>query len=546
MSKGYCLNLETTPYEEAWNLQQQVVSYKKEGDFPDLLILLEHPPIITLGRWGKENNLSVSKDYLKQQGISLTRCERGGDITYHGPGQLVGYPILNLKTFQLGVRAYVRQIEEVLIRTLGDFGVTGSRKEGFPGVWVKEKKIASLGIAVKRGIAFHGFALNYAHNPAHFALITPCGLDGVRMTSLQEMKGQAINPGSLRKSAAFHFGEVFDVRLESVTMEEIKVMGDTGIHSIQYPPSTIQHSTSIQSDLRTPDSELKKRLAKKPAWLKKKISLGPDKAGIQDLIMNGGLHTVCQEARCPNQGECFSKGTATFLLMGNRCTRNCTFCAVNGGQPDPLNEEEPFRVARTIKAMEVSYAVLTSVTRDDLPDGGAGHFVKTIQAIRGRSPKTKIECLIPDFKGAEPAQALLAEAGPCVINHNIETISRLYPLVRPGAEYQRSLFILKFLKQNYARILTKSGFMVGLGETKAEIKGLLLDLLGQGCEIVTIGQYLQPTQTHYPVRRFVEPGEFQEWEWEAKKLGFKAVASGPFVRSSFKAEELYEQAVLKN
>ncbi len=282
----------------------------------------------------------------------------------------------------------------------------------------------------------------------------------------------------------------------------------------------------------------------KPVWLRKKIPLGLDLARIKNLITEGGLHTVCQEARCPNQGECFSKGTATFLLMGNRCTRNCTFCAIAAGLPDPLNEEEPLKVARAIKKMGVAYAVLTSVTRDDLLDGGAGHFARTVQAIRDHSPKTKIECLIPDFNGSLAALAFLAEAGPDVINHNMETIPRLYPAVRPKAAYERSLAVFKFLKENYSRILTKSGFMIGLGETKAEIRDLLLDLLEKRCEIVTIGQYLQPTASHHPVKRFAHPEEFKEWEGEALKLGFKAAASGPFVRSSFKAEELYERAVL--
>ncbi len=283
----------------------------------------------------------------------------------------------------------------------------------------------------------------------------------------------------------------------------------------------------------------------KPPWLKKKIPSGPHQARVQDLIIKGGLHTVCQEAGCPNQGECFSQGSATFLLMGDRCTRNCFFCAVAHGRPDPLSPEEPLQVAQAVKAMGLSYAVLTSVTRDDLADGGAGHFVRAILTIRGLCPATKIECLIPDFKGLEPVLALVAEAGPGVINHNIETISRLYPSVRPEAGYQRSLTILNFFKQNYPRMLTKSGFMVGLGETEEEIKVLLIDLIRHGCEIVTIGQYLQPSPAHCPVRRYMPPEEFMAWEKEALAMGFKAVASGPFVRSSFKAEVLYRQALSK-
>jgi lipoate-protein ligase B len=226
MLKGYCLNLNRIPYEEAWTLQQEWVSCKKKGEFPELLILLEHPPVFTLGKWGKEKHLSVSPDHLKREGIALIRCERGGDITYHGPGQLVGYPILNLKNFRLGVKAYVHQVEEVLIRTLDDFGAVVSRKQGFPGVWAKEKKIASIGIAVQKGITFHGFALNYDHNPAHFEWITPCGLNGVKMTSVQELTGRIVNPESLRERARFHFEEVFDIRLEPTAWKGIKELLD--------------------------------------------------------------------------------------------------------------------------------------------------------------------------------------------------------------------------------------------------------------------------------------------------------------------------------
>ncbi|MBA4393148.1 MAG: hypothetical protein C0407_06320 [Desulfobacca sp.] len=563
MLNGYLLNLDLIPYEEAWTLQKQLVAVKKEKDFPDILILLEHPPVFTLGRWGKEKNLRVSPVTLIQEGIPLVRCERGGDITYHGPGQLVAYPILNLKKLNLGVKDYVSRLEEVIIRSLGDFEVLAFRKKGLPGVWVEGHKIASIGIGVQKGVAFHGLAINYAHNQAHFDLITPCGLEGVRMTSLLEVKGQAIKPASLREQVAFHFGEVFDVQLEMITMSEVRMILETGNwklgektesntpypeSGIHYPPSSSSWNPYLidsQPATRNPRLINPSLVTPKPFWLKKKIPSGLHKAKVQDLISKGRLHTVCQEACCPNQGECFSKGSATFLLMGDRCTRNCSFCAVSPGTPDPLNQEEPLQVARAIKDLDLSYAVLTSVTRDDLPDGGAGHFVKAVQAIRSFCPGTKIECLIPDFKGFEPALDMLGEAAPEVINHNIETISRLYPLVRPEAGYQRSLTILNYFKQNYPSILTKSGFMVGLGERKAEIRSLLLDLLKQGCEIVTIGQYLQPTPSHLPVRRYVPPEEFKKWEEEALKLGFTAIASWPFVRSSYKAEELYDQAVIK-
>lgn len=579
------LHLPLIPYQEAWTLQHQIVSQKKEGAFPDILILLEHSPVITIGRWGKEKGLRVTRAYLEQEGISLVRCERGGDITYHGPGQLVAYPIMNLTKWGLGIKEYVHLLEEVLIGCLRDFGVRSSRKNGFPGVWVQEQKIASLGIAVQKGISFHGLALNYNHRKDHFDLIHPCGQDKVRMTSIQEMKGQPINPDLLRACLVNHFHRIFKLPLASITMDEVRRMLETGnrksdnrysvldkksepsnqqratsfkfhVSSFKYPVSSIPAVGNPQSlrgrfqPVGTPGRrvgpygpEASIRVIPKPPWLRKKIPFGPERAKVKELIRRGGLHTVCQEACCPNQGECFGQGTATFLLMGNRCTRNCNFCAVSPGRPDPLDPEEPFRIAQAIQTLGVSYAVLTSVTRDDLPDGGTSHFVQTIQAIRHQAPETNLECLIPDFKGLESALAQVAEAAPEVLNHNIETVNRLYPRVRPEAGYEQSLNLLKYFKQKYSRILTKSGFMIGLGETEEEIRALLLDLFNCGCEIITIGQYLQPKATHHPVRRYCPPEEFMAWEKEALIMGFKAVASGPLVRSSFKAGILYRQAL---
>jgi lipoic acid synthetase len=547
MLPGLLLIQNLVPYERAWTLQQRWVAAKQKMDLPDLLILLEHPPIITLGRWGKEDHLKAPRDVLDKEGINVVRCERGGDITYHGPGQLVGYPIIQLKKFAPGVKTYVRQIEEVLIRTLSDFGLAGYRKDGFPGVWAENNKIASIGIAVHKGITFHGFALNYAPNPAHSDLIVPCGLNGVRMTSLQEIVGPPVKRRTLQEKVRLHFEEIFGIRLEPVSLKEMQGMLESVPLSKDkerrlgsaLPDSEIRNRQSEIEILPAPNSELQ---TKKPPWLKKKISPGLYPAKVINLLSEARLHTVCQEARCPNQGECFGRGSATFLLMGDRCTRNCSFCAVTPGLPEPLNEEEPVRIARAVKALGLSYAVLTSVTRDDLPDGGADHFVKVIKALRSDSSGTTIECLVPDFKGSERAFDCLADGEPQVINHNIETIGRLYPIVRPEAGYGRSLAVLKYFKQKYPSILTKSGFMVGLGESRAEIRSLLQDLRGVGCETVTIGQYLQPTPAHHPVSRYVTPDEFKEWEEEALKIGFLAIASGPFVRSSYKAEELYNKA----
>lgn len=256
------------------------------------------------------------------------------------------------------------------------------------------------------------------------------------------------------------------------------------------------------------------------------------------------LHTVCEEARCPNLGECFSKGTATFLILGRICTRNCGFCSVEHGVPVPLDETEPGNVAQAIKKMDLRYVVITSVTRDDLPDGGASLFTKTIQAIQALDLKIKIEVLIPDFQGDSISLEMVLKKGPDVLNHNIETIARLYPEVRPQADYKRSLHLLKKSKDLYPRIFTKSGFMLGLGETHQEVLELLRDLREVGCNFLTIGQYLQPRLDRLPVIRFVPPEEFEEYKRIGEEMGFRAVASGPFVRSSFHASQMFEMAAI--
>ncbi len=282
--------------------------------------------------------------------------------------------------------------------------------------------------------------------------------------------------------------------------------------------------------------------APKPPWLKKRLPSGPDFESVKVVINKSRLHTVCQEAKCPNIWECFSKHTATFLILGDRCTRNCRFCAVTHGPltlPDP---KEPARVAKAAQAMRLQYVVVTSVTRDDLPDGGAGIFADTILEIRNRMPHTKVEVLIPDFQGNAQALETVLKAHPDVLNHNIETVPRLYSTVRPEAIYARSLELLKRARIFNASIPTKSGLMLGLCETSDEIHRTLQDLLEAGCRILTLGQYLQPTHKHLPVVRYVTPNEFDHWQKIAYDLGFSEVASGPFVRSSYQAHELFQAA----
>nr|WP_320011599.1 lipoyl synthase [uncultured Desulfobulbus sp.] len=279
----------------------------------------------------------------------------------------------------------------------------------------------------------------------------------------------------------------------------------------------------------------------KPRWLKRKLPSGPEYERIRHLIKKQCLSTVCQEAMCPNQFECFGKGAATFMILGDHCSRNCRFCAVATGpegEPDP---DEPRRVAEAVQTMGLNYCVLTSVTRDDLEDGGAAHFAATIQAIRELNPTTLIELLIPDFQGNREALQQVLAARPEVLNHNLETVASLYPRVRPQANYRQSLELLRQSKALAPEVVTKCGIMVGLGESREELVQLMEDLREVGCDILTIGQYLQPSKEHLEVERYLPPEEFAELEHDALSLGFGSVAAAPFVRSSYQAESLFRR-----
>jgi len=281
---------------------------------------------------------------------------------------------------------------------------------------------------------------------------------------------------------------------------------------------------------------------RKPSWLKRRLPSGPIYGTVCQGLEAQGLHTVCQEAKCPNQWECFSRQTATFLILGSRCTRNCAFCAVGHGPLGPPDPEEPQRVARMARDMALSYVVVTSVTRDDLPDGGADLFAATIHALRDTIPDVRVEVLIPDFQGHPAAIATVVKAGPDVLNHNLETIPELYPRVRPEADYRRSLDLLQQVRDRAPHMMTKSGLMLGLGESAAQVRRTLEDLRAVDCRMVTLGQYLQPTPDHLPVQRYVPPEEFDNWRDVALHLGFQQAASGPLVRSSYQARELFRTA----
>jgi len=282
----------------------------------------------------------------------------------------------------------------------------------------------------------------------------------------------------------------------------------------------------------------------KPDWIRVRASTSPRFTEIKSILREHRLHTVCEEASCPNIGECFSRGTATFMIMGDICTRRCPFCDVGHGRPLPLDGEEPSNLAKTIAALKLRYVVITSVDRDDLRDGGAQHFVACIRAVREHSPGTQIEVLVPDFRGRlDRALAVLREAPPDVMNHNLETVPRLYKQARPGSDYAHSLALLRDFKAQFPDIPTKSGLMVGLGETDDEILAVMRDMRAHGIDMLTIGQYLQPTAGHLPVLRYVHPDVFAMFEREAQAMGFRHAAVGALVRSSYHADKQAEDVL---
>jgi len=276
---------------------------------------------------------------------------------------------------------------------------------------------------------------------------------------------------------------------------------------------------------------------RKPAWIRARLPSGQRVTRIKQVLRQSKLSSVCEEAACPNLGECFSQGTATFMIMGDICTRRCPFCDVAHGKPQPLDPEEPTQLAEAVKAMGLSYVVITSVDRDDLRDGGAGHFRACAQVLHETIPETRVEILVPDFRGRmEAALEQFREIRPDVFNHNLETVPRLYRQARPGADYQGSLSLLQHFKKQHPEVQTKSGLMLGLGEEIGEVEQVMLDLRSHGCNMLTLGQYLQPSRDHLPVERYVTPDEFEQLRKLGESMGFSNVASGPMVRSSYHAD----------
>ena len=484
---------EQLDYGQALSRQKVLLQQRIQQYIPDQLILVEHPPVITLGKSGGEQDLHLPKETLMTCGVAVFPIDRGGQATCHGPGQMVAYPIVKLKRKDL--HWYVGNVLGAVADVLKAFGIESTRKQDQPGLWVDGKKIAFIGVSVKKWVTYHGISLNVNNDLSAFDWIIPCGHPGERITSMQAELGRKVDFQRVKQRFIERFRSRFG-----------------------YPNHDNQH----------------------PGWLKLPAPKAKAMQRMEGLLDRLMLNTVCQSAHCPNVGECFGNGTATFMILGAQCTRNCRFCAVDEGSPAPVDLQEPLRLARGAAELGIDYAVVTSATRDDLADGGAGQFADTIDQIRRLCPDTYIEVLIPDFNGLESAVARVCAARPDVFNHNIETVPRLHASVRPQADYHRSLKVLSVAAA--AGLPVKSGLMLGLGETHAEVLDTLADLKAAGCAYLTLGQYLSPSPSHVPVNRYVKPEEFFRWAETANAMGFEGVAAGPLVRSSYRAKDMFHRS----
>ncbi|HEX6166970.1 MAG TPA: lipoyl synthase [Acidimicrobiales bacterium] len=611
------------PYREAWALQRALHASSPD----DHLLLLEHPHVYTLGVRADMRHVLVPPADV---GADLVRTDRGGDVTYHGPGQLVGYPIVSLPAKRGSGRhgladtvAYVRSVEQLLVDALADVGLPNAgRLREYPGVWIDPdsddpRKIAAIGVRLVRGRSMHGFALNVAPDMAYWGHIVPCGIPDKRVTSLADegldVSLQAFTDAVADRAAALWGRRDVDRRdvvwrhrpddLSAFSRGEGpgrtisatgRTVGERAEPAASGPsrgraahpspaPATLplpDRPEAMGSDSTSPrhlvaETEpiasgvagpipsrrddaslpvgdgvpvrLKGRLAqagvteglqiaeRKPEWLRSRFRTDPSYLRLKHTMRDLGLVTVCEEAGCPNIFECWSDGTATFMINGERCTRACGFCLVDTRHPRPLDPGEPERVAEAVERMGLGFAVVTAVARDDLADGGASGFAATIAAVRLRTPAVQVEVLIPDCKGDEASLATIFDARPDVLNHNVETVPRLQRAVRPSAGYARSLAVLARAKE--AGLVTKSGLIVGMGETDDEVVSTLADLRAVGIDIVTIGQYLRPTTHHLPVARWVEPAVFDAYKAAGEAMGIPHVESSPLTRSSYHARQ---------
>lgn len=540
-------------YAEASDLQ--LALHARTAD--QYLLLLEHSHVYTLGTRADPAHVLVPPARV---GAELARTDRGGDVTYHGPGQLVGYPILTLPEWRDGrvdVVAYVRRLERVLVDVLATFGIAARTETGFTGVWVGDEKVAAIGVKVAGGRTRHGFALNVDPDLAMFDHIVPCGIADRGVTSLARLLGAAPAMPAVVDAVVARFADAFghdaidhqSVRsAQRVGPPEVRTERPERTGSTEQPGRTVRAGGTERTGgtgvrllgrLAAAGVELDEvgeapRAGPRPAWMKVRADLGPAFRETRRLVRSLSLTTVCEEAGCPNIYECWADRTATFMILGERCTRACGFCLVDTRRPLAPDAGEPARVADAVGALGLEHAVVTSVARDDLADGGAAHFAATITAIRARAPRTTIEVLVPDCKGDAAALDRILAARPDVVNHNLETVARLQRAVRPNAGYARSLTLLA--RARAAGFVTKSGLIAGMGETDAELRAAIADLRNVGVEVLTVGQYLRPSPAHLPVVRWWTPDELDALRSYALGLGFAHVECGPLVRSSYHAK----------
>lgn len=527
------------PYSEALILQKGLKeSVAGEHNPYDYLLLLEHNNVITIGRTGDTNNLLLDSEELEKKGIEFFETDRGGDITFHGKGQLIGYPIMRLQDPKK-VIPFVRSLEQTIIKTLDSFDIEAFSKEDDTGVWTSEGKIASIGVKVSKWTTYHGFALNIFDKLEGFDFINPCGNQEEKIASVHTFNTE------------ISFDDVVNKITETFTAE----FGyeDVGIQMSQFTPTQLKKHKKHEIDEMLDKGVFQKNNnlvpitikgllpnePERPEWMKVKANLGKDYRDLKNLISEKKLNTVCEEASCPNIYECWSMGTATFMIMGDTCTRACGFCDVNTGKPNDLDDLEPLRVAESVLTMELTHAVITSVNRDDLPDGGSNFFAQTINEVKRLNPSTSVEVLIPDFKGDKRAIDNIIEASPEVLNHNLETVPRLQREIRTAASYGRSLSLLQYAKESAFLGKTKTGLIVGMGEEFEEVIAVLEDLSQINVDIVTIGQYLRPTAKHRPIHRYVDKEEFIKYKSIGESFGIPHIESGPLVRSSYHAKDSF-------
>jgi lipoic acid synthetase len=505
----------------------------------DYILLFEHPPTYTKGIRTQAEHFLVAPETLDAVVID---ADRGGDVTYHAPGQVVAWAIVTVADDPSAGKAHVSRLEDAVIATVrgfdpdGRLGVVG-RLEGYPGVWADVEgtpsKIAAVGVRTERNEAgvrrtLHGVALNVDIDLAGFGFIVPCGIPDKPVASMRSL---GLSPTSLEVEE--RLGEELEACLgANATVARV----DRSVSSTTSERPLLRRLRKAGVD---PDAGISIH-SRKPEWLRIEAHMGNEFQSLRTLTEDLRLVTVCEEAGCPNIFECWSQGTATFMVNGERCTRACGFCLIDTRKPMPLDPSEPDRVAEAVVRLGLHHAVVTCVARDDLADGGAGAIAATVRAIRLRSPETDVEVLISDLKGDAGALQLIIDSRPDVMNHNIETVARLQRAVRPSAGYLRSLTVLA--RSVAAGLTTKSGMMVGLGETPDEVRETLADLAAVGVSIATIGQYLRPTERHLPVARWWEPSEFDDLARYGKQLGLGHVQASPLTRSSYHAREALSDA----